>query len=86
MHKVLYERFPYRYIECGTLEINGMPDFRIQKADPYTKRYRDMYLCDNGHQLTVAIEDPDYTRWLDPEGVACYRKNRGNSVVSPYQQ
>ena len=31
--KVLLERFPYRYIECGTLEINGMPDYRIQKAD-----------------------------------------------------
>ena len=23
---VLLERFPYRYIQCGTLEINGMPD------------------------------------------------------------
>ena len=30
--KVLNERFPYRYVECGTLE-NGFPDFRIQKAD-----------------------------------------------------
>ena len=43
---VLLERFPYRYVECGTLE-NGFPDYRIQKADHYTKRYSDMYLCDN---------------------------------------
>ena len=35
--KILLERFPYRYVECGTLEINGMPDYRIQKAHEYTK-------------------------------------------------
>ena len=28
--KVLNERFPYRYVECGTLD-NGFPDFRIQR-------------------------------------------------------
>ena len=50
--KVLLERFPYRYVESGTLE-NGMPDFRIQKADSYTKRYKDMYLCDNAMQMTA---------------------------------
>ena len=43
---ILLERFPYRYIQVGTLEINGMPDCRIQKVDSYTGRYRDMYLCD----------------------------------------
>ena len=37
------ERFPYRYVESGTLE-NGKPDFRIQKMDSYTNRYKDMYL------------------------------------------
>ena len=30
------ERYPYRYVEVGTLE-NGKPDFRIQKEDRYTK-------------------------------------------------
>ncbi len=69
---ILNERFPYRYVECGVLEINGMPDYRIQKADSYTKRYKDMYLCDNGQQLALAMEDYDYTCWLDPEGVPCY--------------
>ena len=44
---VLLERFPYRYIQVGKLEINGMPDCRIQKVDSYTGHYKDMYLCDN---------------------------------------
>ena len=55
--KILLERFPYRYVECGTLEINGMPDYRIQKAHEYTKRYKDMYLLDNQMQLLTAMED-----------------------------
>ena len=36
---VLLERFPYRYIQVGNLEINGMPDCRIQKVHAYTGRY-----------------------------------------------
>ena len=43
---VLMERFPYRYVEAGVLD-NGKPDFRIQKQDRYTKRYKHMYLCDS---------------------------------------
>ena len=74
--KVLLERYPYRYVETGTLD-NGFPDYRIQKQDYYTKRYKDMYLCDNGMQLTTAIEDFEYTKWLDPEGVPCYVKDTG---------
>ena len=27
---VILERYPYRYVECGTLD-NGFPDYRIQK-------------------------------------------------------
>ena len=42
--------------------------------DSYTKRYRDMYLCDNGMQLTTAMEDFEYTKWLDPDGVPAYSK------------
>jgi hypothetical protein len=76
------ERFPYRYIQCGILEINGKPDCRIQKVDSYTGRYRDMYLCDNEMQLMTAMEDHDYTCWLDPDGVPAYRKD---DVESPYQ-
>ena len=69
--KIILERFPYRYVECGTLD-NGFPDYRIQKADSWTKRYRDMYLLDNQMQLLTAIEDEDYTKWLDPARVPCY--------------
>ena len=76
--KVLLERFPYRYVESGTLE-NGMPDFRIQKANEYTKRYSDMYLCDNAMQMTIAMEDFEYTKWLDPETVPCYIKDNVSS-------
>ena len=72
--KILLERFPYRYVECGTLE-NGFPDFRIQKADEYTKRYSDMYLCDNQMQILTAMEDFEYTKWLDPARVPCYIRN-----------
>lgn len=71
--KILLERFPYRYVECGVLE-NGHPDFRIQKMNSYTNRYKDMYLCDNGLQMSTAIEDFEYTKWLDPDGVPAYRK------------
>ena len=72
--KVLLERFPYRYVECGTLE-NGFPDYRIQKADSLTKKYKDMYLCDNSMQIIIAMEDFEYTKWLDPDCVSCYIKD-----------
>ena len=48
-----------------SVQINGMPDCRIQKVDSYTGRYRDMYLCDNEMQLLTAMEDHDYTCWSD---------------------
>ena len=72
--KVLLERFPYRYVSVGVLE-NGYPDYRIQKFDEWTKRYKDMYLCDNGMQIDIAMEDFEYTKWLDPDPeVGAYRK------------
>ena len=72
--KVLFERFPYRYVESGILE-NGHPHYRIQKAHYYTKRYSDMYLLDNQMQLLTAIDDFEYTKWLDPENIPCYVKD-----------
>lgn len=71
--KIILDRFPYRYVECGQLE-NGYPDFRIQKMSSLTGRYKDMYLCDNSLQMMTAIEDFEYTKWLDPDGVPAYRK------------
>ena len=76
---VLLERFPYRYIQVGKLEINGMPDCRIQKVDSDTGRYKDIYLCDNEMQLLTAMEDFEYTKWLDPDMVPCYVKDSVSS-------
>jgi hypothetical protein len=71
---VIMERYPYRFVTCGDLE-NGKPDCRIQKYDDWTKRYKDMYLCDNQMQMDIAIEDPEYAKWLDPDPeVGAYRK------------
>ena len=53
--KILLEQFPYRYVERGTIELNGMPDYRIQKVDSWTGKYKDMYLCDNQMQLLTAM-------------------------------
>ena len=75
IHKpeVLMERFPYRYVITGTIELNGKPDCRIQEYNITTKRWRDMYLCDNEMQLMCAMEDKDYTLWL--AGEQCYRRD-----------
>jgi len=78
---VLMERFPYRYVEVGTLE-NGSPDCRIQKMSSFTKRYSDMYLCDNQMQLMTAMEDYDYTLWLDPDCPPCYIKDVSKNYYS----
>lgn len=70
---ILMERHPYRYVSVGTLE-NGFPDYRIQKFNEWSKRYSDMYLCDNQMQILTAIEDFEYTKWLDPDPeVGAYR-------------
>jgi len=69
---IIHERFPYRFVQKGYIQLNGKPDFRLQKADGYTKKYSDIYLFDNGEQLLLAIEDKEYPKWLDPDDVPCY--------------
>ena len=71
---VILDKFPYRYIEMGNLLENGHPDYRIQKFNEYTRRYNDMYLLDSATQLDYAIDDFEYTKWLDPAGVPAYTK------------
>jgi len=34
-----------------------------------------MYHCDNEMQLMTAMEDFEYTKWLDPDRVPCYVKD-----------
>ena len=69
---VVHERFPYRYVQKGYIQLNGKPDLRLQKADGYSKKYSDIYLFDNADQCFLAIEDFEYSKWLDPDGVPCY--------------
>ena len=76
---IILERFPYRYVEDGIIELNGKPDYRIQKFNEYTRRYNDMYLLDSSIQLDLALEDFEYTKWLDPAGVPCYVKDHATS-------
>ena len=65
---VLLERFPYRYVETDD---RGF----IEKYYEETRKWRLMYECDSRLQLLTAMEDFDYTKWLDPSGVPCYTKN-----------
>ena len=76
---VILDKFPYRYIEMGNLLENGHPDYRIQKFNEYTRRYNDMYLLDSATQLDYAIDDFEYTKWLDPAGVPCYVKDHATT-------
>jgi len=74
------ERFPYRFCESDTKERGW-----IEKYDVDTKRYRNMYECDSSMQLLTAMEDINYTRWLDPAGVPCYNSSDG-VIKNPYPQ
>jgi len=71
--KVILEREGYRFVESGILEINGKPDFRLQKQNYYTKRWSDTYLFDNQLQCLTAMEDINYAKWLS--GDTCYVKD-----------
>ena len=75
MKKVIFEREGYRFVDAGILEINGKPDYRMQKKHEYTKRCNDIYLFDNQMKCLTAMEDQQYARWLDPDRVPCYIKD-----------
>lgn len=79
--KIIQERYPYRFVESDSRD-NGW----IEKYNYITKRYTRMYECDSPLQLLTAMEDIEYCKWLDPDDVPCYRKNRGDVVVSPYKR
>ena len=80
MMNVIMERYPYRYVEDGVIELNGKPDYRIQKFNEYSRRYNDIYLLDSSIQLDLALEDFEYTKWLDPENVPCYQDTEKEHV------
>jgi hypothetical protein len=82
MNKTILEKGGYRFVEKGIIELNGKPDYRMQKQDYYTKRWNDIYLFDNGLQFTTAMEDEQYARWLDPDRVPCYVKDDDEDTES----
>jgi len=73
---VLLERFPYRFCET---EERGW----IEKFSHITKRYSHMYEVGCELQMATLLDDFDYCKWLDPEGVPCYNKSNGR-VPNPY--
>ena len=77
--KILKETYPYRFVENDNATAGWIEKFNFN-----TKRYFKMYQCESTLQMATAMEDIDYVKWLDPDGVACYRKNRGDVVKSPY--
>ena len=74
MIEVLVQNDPYRYVKMPDPLKNGQPDYRIQKWNNHNG-YKDMYLCDNFMKFKTAIDDFEYTKWLDPAGVPCYIKD-----------
>ena len=72
---VLLEREGFRFVEKGIIELNGKPDYRLQEQDYYNRKWYDVYKFDNAMQCTTAMEDFEYTKWLDPAGVPCYTKD-----------
>ena len=78
--KVILDRFPYKFVECGKLEINGMPDFRILKFNKVTRSYQTMYYLDSQIQLDCALEDPEYVKWLDPDPEVGAYPNKSDTV------
>ena len=81
---IILERFPYRFVQKGLLEINGEPDYRIQKFNDLTRQYNDMYYLDSGIQLDACLEDHEYVKWLDPDPEVAAYPNKSDKVVSPY--
>ena len=73
---ILLERFPYRFMET---EERGW----IEKFNEYTKRYSHMYEVGCELQMATLLDDENYARWLDPEGVPCYNRASGR-VPNPY--
>ena len=68
--KVIAQIEGFRFVEKGSIELNGRPDLRLQTQDDYTLRWRDAYLFDNEMQCLLAIEDLNYAKWLTDQ--PCY--------------
>ena len=81
---IILERFPYRFVQKGLLEINGEPDYRIQKFKALASQNNDIYYLDSGIQFYACLEDHEYVKWLDPDPEVAAYPNKSDRVVSPY--
>lgn len=75
---VLLERFPYRFCET---EERGW----IEKYNLSTKRYHQMYEVGCELQMATLLDDTEYVKWLDPDGIPCYN-NAAGIVRNPYSK
>lgn len=64
---VLLEKEGFRFVTIGIIQINGMPDYRLQKRCFRSNRWVDSYLFDNKIQCQIAMEDIEYARLLSGE-------------------
>ena len=72
---IIKEQYPYRYCES-----NSKDQGWIEKYNEVTSKYFKMYECDSPLQLLTAIDDFDYTLWLDPHSDTRDRVRRPNIV------
>jgi hypothetical protein len=53
--KIIHERFPYRYVESGILEINGMPDYRTLRRFLVTSKKTRMVYNSTGRDTPTSF-------------------------------
>ena len=76
--RILLERYPYRFVET---EERGW----VEKYNIFTKRYALMYEVGCELQMAALLDDSEYVKWLDPDGVPCYNRPDGR-VINHYAQ
>ena len=75
---VLLESNGFRFIQKGTIELNGKPDYRLQERDYYNLKWYDVYKFDNQMQCLTAMEDIEYAKWLTDKPCYVGDKNPNN--------
>lgn len=65
--RVLLEKEGFRFVTVGLLAINDKPDYRLQKKDFKSDRWKDVYLFDNADQCLIAMDDIEYAKLLNGE-------------------
>lgn len=61
--KILKKIENYRIVEKGTILLNGMPDYRIQRRNHHNF-WKDEFLLDSSIQLNFVLNDETYMKYL----------------------